>query len=139
MTAPAYPMPLNQNYEPLESWSCEDGCEWACALLSIETSPMFLKLKYRCPTCSAQMTRYYDLHRRGYVDAAGVRLEGTPNERVWVDRQPCTNKMTCPIKAVTRHIKKGLEVEDFIDTVASAAAIHCPAMNDRQLPRCFVK
>jgi hypothetical protein len=46
--------------------------------------------------------------------------------------------MKCPVKAVTRHIKKGLEIEDFIDAVAMAAAKHCPGMNDRQLPRCFV-
>jgi hypothetical protein len=131
-------MPLNQNYEAIVHWSCEAGCQWICELVSIETSPLFLKLKYQCPTCHSVRTRYYDLQRRGYVDAAGVRLEGSHNERAWVDRRPCANSMTCPVKEVTRHIKKGLEVEDFIDAVASAAAKHCPGMNDNQLPRCFV-
>jgi hypothetical protein len=131
-------MPLNQNYEPIKSWSCEAGCHWTCHLVSIEASPFFLKLRHRCPTCHAEVTRYYDLQRRGYVDAAGVRLEGSHNERVWVDRRPCFNHMKCPMKEVTRHIKKGLEVEDFIDAVASAAAKHCPEMDERQVPRCFV-
>jgi hypothetical protein len=40
--------------------------------------------------------------------------------------------MTCPLKAVARHIKKGLEIEDFVNAVALAAAKHCPGVNDRQ-------
>ena len=139
MTALASHMPLNQNYEPIKSWCCDAGCQWTCELVSIETSALFLKLKYRCPTCQAKVTRYYDLQKNGYVDAAGIRLQGSHNEATWVDRRPCSLREKCPVSEVTRHIKKGREIEDFIDAVASAAAKYCPAMDERQLPRCFVR
>jgi hypothetical protein len=128
-------MPLNRNYEPIESWSCEACCHWMCQLVPSRPLRCFSKIRYRCPKCNSEVIRYYDLQRRGYLEAAGIRLERTENEGAWVDCKPCFNRVTCPRKAVTRHIKKGLEIEDFIDAVALAA----PGMNDRQLPRCFVK
>jgi hypothetical protein len=34
-----------------------------------------------------EVIRYYDLPTRGYIEAAGIQLEGTENEGVWVDRK----------------------------------------------------
>ena len=132
-------VPLNQVYKPMQPWACEAGCQYLCDIVSVETSALYLKIRYRCPTCHAQMTRYYDPEKDGYVEASGTRSEGSLNEARFVNCRPCAFRLRCPVKEVTRFIKQGREAEDCIDAVASAAAEHCPAMDERQVSHCFDK
>ncbi len=131
--------PLDQYYTLIHPWACEAGCQYLCEILSVETSALYLKVRYRCPACHAQMTRYYDPEKDGFVEASGVRSEGSINEARFVDCRPCAFRLRCPVKEVTSHIKRSVEVEDCIDTVASAAARYCPAMDERQVSHCFDK
>jgi hypothetical protein len=53
------------------SWFCENGCQWTCYATQIQVSVRFLRLTFKCPTCLAGATRYYDLEERGFVDVTG--------------------------------------------------------------------
>ena len=127
-------MPFNQSYEEIEPWACEAGCGYFCDLVSVETSQGFLRLKYRCPSCGGKATRYYDLQDRGYVEAMGVRCEGSRNERNFVGSQLCAGTMHCPRKEFKKFFRLGVELEDCIDEIAKMV---CPGLGERQLRRCF--
>jgi hypothetical protein len=130
-------MPLNQVYRQVESWHCASGCQYSCDILSVETSPLFLKLKFQCPTCGAVMTRYYDLLKPGYVEATGVRREPSLNQHGSAGNMPCQPYMSCPYQEVKGSIRRGVEIEDCIDKVAEAAAGKCPDLTESQQRYCF--
>lgn len=130
-------MPLGQHFRPIKPWACEAGCECSCSIVAVETSALYLKIKYRCPTCHAEMTRYYDPEKDGYLEVSGIRSDGSLNEQRFVDCRPCAYRLRCPLKEVTRSFKRGQEAEECVDNVAAAAAKYCPTMDERQLSHCF--
>src|SRR5689334_15837886 len=105
-------MPLNQHYQSMQPWTCEAGCGYVCHVVSVETSPLFLKVRYRCPTCRAEMTRYYDLQKNGYVEALGIQCERSRNAEQFVECRPCAFQRECPLKVAARFSRRGLEVEE---------------------------
>jgi hypothetical protein len=131
--------PLDQHYTRMHPWACEAGCQYVCDIVSVETSAVYLKVRYRCPTCHAQMTRYYDPEKDGFVEASGIRSAGSVNEDRFVDCRPCAFRLKCPVKEVTRFLRHGVEAGECVDDVAAAAAKQCPLMDERQQSHCFDK
>jgi hypothetical protein len=108
-------MPLNprdQHYTRMPPWACEAGCQYVCDIVSVETSVVHLKVRYRCPTCHAEMTRYYDPEKDGFVEVSGIRSAGSVNEARFADCRPCSFRLKCPVKEVTRFLRHRVEAEE---------------------------
>jgi len=130
-------MQSTQCYERLEPWFCEAGCQWACAPIQIETSTLFLKLRFKCPTCHSEATRHYDLEKRGYVEAMGVNSAGSRNEGRFVETIPCFGKQHCLHGTVRRLVNLDAGAETCIERVAPAVSKKCPGMSAGDLRECF--
>ncbi len=132
-------MPLNDVYHEIEPWACEAGCQWLCEIVSLEYNQEFLRLRYKCPTCSAQATRYYDPKNHGYVEAMGVRCENSINEHHFLESRLCAGTMYCPRSEFKRFFRRGIELEDCIDEIAKIVPEQCSGLSERELGYCFQK
>src|ERR1700730_11058140 len=99
-------MPLRQHYQPIQPWACDAGCQYVCTIVSVETSALYLKVKYRSPTCPAELTGYYDTEKDGFVEVSGIRSAGSVNEARFVDCRPCAFRLKCPVYAATRFFRR---------------------------------
>jgi hypothetical protein len=132
-------MPANTLYDQIEPWACEAGCGYICNLVSVETSAVFLRLKYQCPCCQAKMTRYYDLRNHGYVEAMGVKCENSQNESLFLESRPCAGRMKCPRIEFKKFFRRGIELEDCIEEIAKIVPEKCSGLSERELGHCFHK
>jgi hypothetical protein len=107
-------MPFSEHYEEIPMWACEAGCGWEeadCTVaIRVEISTGFLRVTFKCPTCLAQVVRYYDMNARGYVDLTPPRDRGLRCRANCQRYRECTSD--CPTLRPANE-SKGQAVAEF--------------------------
>jgi hypothetical protein len=130
-------MPLNQRYEAIEPWACEGGCQLLCHAIRIATSPRFLRIDYKCPTCQSGFTRYFDLEQRCYV-VTGGRPAHSRNVMRYAGARQCLGQMHCLCVGIARSLRHASDCVR-VTKLARVVSTKCAGLCDDELRQCFVK